>query len=231
MSNKSFREEVKRLDRENKIDTWKIKKSVELQNLNTKLTHEMVYEVTLPEEEQSKKTRKFLEKEKDILLKLTDEWIQEHIDYQKLKYPKLNPHMILYGRTTVVVQRIGIEDTQKVIRNEVIFKIVFAIISMAFVALFVALKTPELKSEVWNTIKDFVIYSVALVLNVILGLRSSDIGHVSRIRQSEDRLTLIRNFVGPEEVKVQEAIIVAEVKEAATETLQKQLEKLKTIEK
>ena len=137
----------------------------------------------------------------------------------------------MYGRTTVVVQRIGIEDTQKVIRNEVIFKIVFAIISMAFVALFVALKTPELKSEVWNTIKDFVIYSVALVLNVILGLRSSDIGHVSRIRQSEDRLTLIRNFVGPEEVKVQEAIIVAEVKEAATETLQKQLEKLKTIEK
>lgn len=231
MSNKDFREDIKRLDRENKIETWKVKKSVELQNLNSKLTAIMAYEVTLPEEEQSKKTRKFLKKEKDILLKLTDEWIEENIDYQKLKYPRLNPHMILYGKTTVVVQRYGIEDTQKVIWNEIIVKIIFAIISMGFLALFVALRVPELKSEVWNTAKDFVIYSVALILNIILGLRSSDIGHRSRIRQTEDRLNIIRDFVGPEVVKDKEAIVVKEVKEAATETLEKQLEKVKSIEK
>jgi len=73
MSSKEFREEIKRLDRENKIETWKIKKSIELQNLNTQLTPEMVYEVTLPPEKQSKRTKKFLDKEKDILMKLTDE--------------------------------------------------------------------------------------------------------------------------------------------------------------
>jgi len=231
MSSKEFREEIKRLDRENKIETWKIKKSIELQNLNTQLTPEMVYEVTLPPEKQSKRTKKFLDKEKDILMKLTDEWIENNINYQKLKYPRLNTHMILYGKTNVTVQRYGIEDTAKVIRTEIILKVASGVVSMGFIALFVALKAPVLKEEIWNTVKDFAIYSIALILNIILGFRSSDVSHISRIRQTEDRLTIIKNFVGVDNVKTQENIVVEEIKRATTETLEQQLDRLRNIEK
>jgi hypothetical protein len=138
--------------------------------------------------------------------------------------------MILYGRTSIVVPRYGIEDTGKVIRNEIIFKVMFAFVSMAFIALFVALKAPAIKEEIWNTLKDFTIYSIALILNIILGFRSSDIAHASRIIKTEDRLTIIRNHVGEDVVKEKEDDVVNETRKATTETLEAQLDKLKKME-
>lgn len=138
--------------------------------------------------------------------------------------------MILYGRTSIVVPRYGIEDTGKVIRHEIVFKVMFAFVSMAFIALFVALKAPAIKEEIWNTLKDFTIYSISLILNIILGFRSSDIAHASRIIKTEDRLTIIRNHVGEDIVKEKEDIVVNETRKATTKTLEAQLDKLKKME-
>ncbi len=231
MSSKEFREEIKRLDRENKIETWKIKQSVELQNLNTKLTHKMSYELSRPAEEQSEETKKFSEKENDIMMKLNDEWIDKNIDYQKLRYPRLNTQMVLYGKTKIVVNRIGVEDTAKVIRNEIIFKVLFGILSMAVIAVFIALKAPGLKEDIWNTLKDFVIYSIALILNIILGFRSAEIAHTSRVRQAEDRLTIIRNYIGDDKINDAKSTVIEETKKVTTESLEAELERCKRIEK
>jgi len=138
--------------------------------------------------------------------------------------------MILYGKTKVVIERYGIEDTTKVIRNEIIIKVVFGLVSLAFVALFIAIKSPELKEEVWNTIKDFIIYSIALILNIIMGFRSSDVAHSSRIRQSEDRLSIVKNFVGDVEFDKAKNAVIEQSKKLTTEALEAELARLKRIE-
>ena len=230
LTDKEFRAYVKALDYDSKVETWKIITSIKLQNLNNRLNAKIKLEYKLPIKEQSKKTRRFISKENDLIERLTDKWIKENIDHQKLKYPRISVQMILHGKTSISIERFLVEDTQKVINYQIISKVLFAVLSLGFIALFVALKVPELKEDVWNTVKDFLIYSIGLILNIIMGLISIRRAHDSRKTQTVDRLSHISNYVGVDKVEKAKAKVVEETKQSTIEALEQHLKELKKLE-
>ena len=131
--------------------------------------------------------------------------------------------MVIHGKNRIKIARIAIEDTGEVLRNQILTKIIFFILSFGFIAIFGAIKVPIFKEDVWNTIKDFIIYSTAIIANILLGLRSAQVYHESRIRAAKDRLSYIENHKGLDEILKVRNEVYEEIKKDKIESIESKL--------
>jgi len=201
ISNTEFRSHINKIDRNFKIETWKTYKGIELENLNKRMPESVRFEYYLIEDKQSKKTKKWKAKEALLKLQLTDKWIDENIYKVKIKYPRLTPSMVIHGVSNVYISRIAVEDTNAIIGIQITTKILFGLLTFAFVTVIAASRVPAFRADVWNMIKDIVVYSTAVVINIMMGLWSAEVAHKSRIKQTSDRIAFLRTFVGDEAIE------------------------------
>lgn len=222
-----FRKYINDLDKGFKIETWKTLKGIELENHYKRASELIRIEAELGVDNQSKKTRKWKAKETLLKLQLTDKWIDENIYKVKIKYPRLTPSMVIHGTSTVYISRLAIEDTQAVIRLQIITKIIFGILAFGIATILAASRIPSFRVDVWNMIKDIVAYSSAVVVNIVMGLWSAEVAHTSRIKQISDRVAYVRGYVGSEEVDKFENILK---KNISLEEIKELEDELKEIE-
>ena len=228
ISDDGFRERLKKIDLQNKKDTWRLLIQEKLQKHQDRMPKRVADEMLNPAENQSNKTKKWLKKEAKWKLQLTDKWIDENIYRIKIKYPRINVRMIVNGVTDLQISRMAITDTREIEKTENLNKIIWAILSFALVSIFAAFGFPAFRQDIWMLIKDFVVYTIALIMNIIMGIISANTIHEARIRETEDRKGYIEAYVGREIFTSIEKEVDGEVKKYVQTNLENELHRLKS---
>ena len=198
ISDDDFRDYIHITDLNNKKDTWKILVEDKLQKFMSKMPKKVAMECDLPPEKHSEKTKKWFKKVELMKLQLSQEWIDENITKVKIKYPRINVKMVIRGYSDFKISRMAITDVKKIQRDEDIHKIIFAILAFVWVAFIATIGIPQLRKDVWVAVKDYLVYSVSILMNLINGILSGNTIHKYRLQETEDRKIYIRKFVGDE---------------------------------
>lgn len=208
ITDEEFRKKIAEVDKTNKKEAWTLLIQEKLQKLVDKIPNKVYRELYVKPELQSNKTKRWIQKEKDLKEKLTKEWIEENIHKIKIKYPKINVKLIVSGYNKVRISNIAIEDQARVRRGEFLNKAVLAILSLVFVSILVTITFSQFRSDIFSLIKDFIVYTSSLVMNIVLGIVSAQVIHKSRVRETEDRLGYITGYVGIDRVEKEKFRII-----------------------
>lgn len=203
-----FRKKIAEVDKTNKKEAWTLLIQERLQKLVDKIPRKVNEQLYVKPELQSKKTKRWVQKENDLKERLTKEWIDENIHKIKIKYPKINVKLIVSGYNKVRISNIAIEDQTRVRRGEFLNKAILAILSLVFVSILVTITFSQFRSDLFSLIKDFIVYTASLVMNIVLGIVSAQVIHKSRVRETEDRLGYITGYVGIDKVEKEKFRII-----------------------
>ena len=228
ISDDNFKENLKIIDLQNKKDTWRLLIQEKLQKHQDKMSKRVVNEMFNPPKNQSWRTKRWLEKEAKWKLQLTDKWIDENIYRIKIKYPRLNVRMIVNGVTDIQISRMAITDTKEIEKRENLNKLIWGVLSFILVSVFAAFGFPAFRQDIWMLIKDFIVYTIALIMNIIMGIISANTVHEARIRETEDRKGYIEAYVGRELFKQIELEVDNEIKKNIQYNLENDLYRLQT---
>lgn len=227
ISDDKFRDELGKVDLQNKKDAWRLMIQEKLQKFVDKMPISVADELKYDESKQSKKTKIWLETQKRMRIQLNDDWIDENIHRLRIKYPRINVKMVVNGITDIEIAKMAITDVKSIEARENRNKLIFGMLSFVAVSTFAALSFPAFRQDIWMLIKDFVIYAAALIMNIIMGLMSANEVHEARIRETEDRKGYIEAHVGHEVFRKVEEEVDREVDRNDIKDLENELIRLK----
>lgn len=229
ITDEKFRQKIYQVDLTNKKEAWLLLAVNRLQDFVDKIPDKVDREQYLPPNQHSKKTRRWLETLKVYKAQLTEDWIAENLPKVKIKYPRLNVRLIINSVDNLGVSRLAIEDVKAVKKRELVNKAAFLVLSLAFVTLMVSIGFTRFRSDIWNLVKDFVVYTSSLILNIILGIISAKIIHESNVRASDDRIGHIEGYVGRDSInQAFSEVTKAFSAEQRIEEMKQQLSELKS---
>lgn len=149
-----------------KRSVWIAAKMTALATHNTKASDKVISELRLPEEKQGKATRKFLLKQADLKLKLTEPWIKENLPYVHIVYPIVSPAEVVSGVSVDSDKRrlINTDINTHNIRSRSIWL-------MASIVFNAALNSIILKDQPFNTalVAAIVFQLAILFFNILMG--------------------------------------------------------------
>lgn len=228
ISDDVFRDDLAKIDLRNKKDTWRIVIQEKLQKFTDKMPDSVANELKYDEDRQSKRTRKWLDTQSKMRNQLNDEWIDDNIHRLKIKYPRINVKMVVNGITDIEISSMAITDVKRIEARENRNKLIFGMLSFVAVSIFAALSFPAFRQDIWMLIKDFVIYTAALIMNIIMGIISANEVHEARIRETEDRKGYIEAYVGHDVFKTSVADVDKDVDRSEIILLENELNRLKS---
>lgn len=228
ISDDKFRLTLKTIDLQNKRDTWRLLIQERLQKLQDKMPKQVLNELMNPPEHQGKRTKRWLSLESRLKLQLTDKWIDDNIYRIKIKYPRINVRMVVNGVTDIDIARMAITDIKLIETKENMNKAVWALLSFTLVSLFTAIGFVAFRQDIWMLIKDFVVYTISLVMNIVMGILSANEVHEARIRETEDRKGYIEMYVGHDTFKQIEKEVDSEINKSTINNLENELRRIKS---
>lgn len=227
ISDEEFGHILHEMDQKNKKDTWIANVSLQLQKHQDKIPRKIEEELYI--EQQSRRTKRWIRKRDRLREQLDPEWIDENLGLIRIRYPKINRRMIVNGVDDVKVSRLAITDIKAIERKETQHKLIKMVVMFGVVVLFTGLSFPMLRQDVWMLLKDYIVYTASLAMNIMLGIMSANRIHEARIQESQDRLGYIKDYVGDSDFKKTSDRVIQRMKNEEIEDLENRLFKLKQV--
>lgn len=171
-----------------KIETWKQNIQDQITKWNDKVSARVLLEKRLKPEEQSKKTRKSLDKLDKLNSQLNPKWIEENIDYIKIKHPKITVGEIINGERGASNTKLIDNNVMGLILKE---RVPIIVVNVAIQILYNSLQFAGVQSTaaMWLNIA---IQLITIFTNVAIGL---NYGTTLFLKLDKNNLLVRKNYV------------------------------------